>query len=172
MIRSFQSNVIPGLLQAADYARRVLTCADISGRRDIAAAVTARLERQAILYREDKNFQFVLTEAALRWAPGPPRLLAAQLDRLQSLSTLPAVDLGVIPLDREASDLYLNGFLLFDTDDEPLVMIETYTRELLSTDTDDVAFYRSLHNRLHEAALHGPDARAFIEDLKRKIVNA
>lgn len=170
LVRSFQPAVVPGLLQTAEYARRVLIYADLSGKRDIPAAVAARAERQAVLYDQAKRFEFVLAEAALWWRPGPPELLLPQLDRILSVMTLSNVEVSVIPLRSEARAFYVNGFLLYETPDEPLVMVETYTRELLLTDVEDVDAYRDLHVRLQESALHGGEARNLIEAVKTSLL--
>src|SRR5438132_6502443 len=42
-ISSFQPSLVPGLLQTAEYARRVFTLADVVGRQDYAGAVAARM---------------------------------------------------------------------------------------------------------------------------------
>jgi transcriptional regulator with XRE-family HTH domain len=166
LVRSFQPAVVPGLLQTAEYARQVLTLADLSGQRDVPAAVAARLERQTALYDEAKQFQFVLTEAALWWRPGPVSLLLAQLDRVLSVMTLSNVDIRIIPLASEARAFYVNGFLLYETPEEPLVIVETYTQELLLTGESDLDAYRSLHLRLRESAVAGGEAQVLIEKIK------
>lgn len=171
MVRSFQPAVVPGLLQTAEYARRVLTYADLSGQRDVPAAVAARTERQSVLYDQTKRFEFVLAEAALWWRPGPPELLLAQLDRILSVMTLSNVDVRVIPLRAEARAFYVNGFLLYETD-EPLVMVETFTRELLLTEDADVDTYRDLHVRLQEGAVHGAEASKLIEGIKASLLRS
>jgi transcriptional regulator with XRE-family HTH domain len=162
-IRSFQPAVIPGLLQTAEYARQVLTFADTSGQRDVPAAVAARMQRQAILYNSAKQFEFVLAETALWWRPGPAELLLPQLDRILSVMTLSNVEVGIIPLKTEAKAFYVNGFLLYEAVDEPLVMVETFTRELLLTDHSDVDAYRQLHARLLASSARGAAARELIE---------
>jgi|HubBroStandDraft_1064217.scaffolds.fasta_scaffold17488_2 hypothetical protein len=47
------------------------------------------MRRQEILYRPDKRFHFVLTEAALRYRLCAPDVMLGQLDRLISFSQLP-----------------------------------------------------------------------------------
>jgi transcriptional regulator with XRE-family HTH domain len=172
VVRSFQPAVVPGLLQTGGYAREVLTYADRSGQRDVPAAVAARLERQSVLYDQEKRFEFVLTEAALWWRPGPPALLLAQLDRVLSIMTLSNVDVRIIPLNSEARSFYVNGFLLYETPDEPLVVVETYTQELLLTEPSEVDAYRQLHGRLQESAVQGAEARVLIDNIKRALAGA
>src|SRR6266498_5415335 len=91
--------VVPGLLQTAEYARarfaqgvRLHKVPD-----DVDEAVRLRVQRQEILYRPDKRFHFVLTEAALRNRLCPVDVMLAQLDRLVALSALRNVRLGIIP---------------------------------------------------------------------------
>ncbi|TQN32217.1 helix-turn-helix protein [Haloactinospora alba] len=168
-ICSFQPDLVPGLLQTADYAREVLTLADISGQRDIAAAVAERLRRQEVLYRETTRFEFVLTEAALLWHAEDSRLLLPQLDRVLSVGTLPNVGVRVFPLGVPFGHAQLHGFLLYEEETEPWVLVETYTRELILTDADELATYRSIHQSLTEYALPEDESREFLHTLRRRV---
>ena len=76
-VRNFQPGIIPGLLQTADYALRIMEIANIQGAVDLADAVNVRLARQEALYDQGRHFEFIMTESALRWRPGPPELLSA-----------------------------------------------------------------------------------------------
>ncbi|HYY78505.1 MAG TPA: DUF5753 domain-containing protein, partial [Actinomycetes bacterium] len=152
-IRTFQPTMVPGLLQIADYARRVMSQGNPSEQADIAQAVAQRLERQTILYDESKAFEFIITEAALRWRPGPPRLMRAQYDRLVSVASLPNVELGIIPLEIEAPDAYLHPFVIFELGDDPLVTVETLSAQMQVNDPQEVAVYRRTLDRYRRAAL-------------------
>lgn len=172
LLRNFQPAVIPGLLQTADYARRVLTMLDVAGTRDISAAVAVRMERQATLYDQSKSFEFLLTEGALRWRPGPRSLMLAQLDRLVSIATLPNVRLGILPFEQEAATLYTNGFTIFETTDGQQVLAETLTYERRMDEENfaaEMAIYRDAYDRLQGVAVTGGDAveiiRAVMADL-------
>lgn len=59
----------------------------------------------SLLYRPDKRFHFVLTEAALRLRLCPPAVMLGQCDRLVSLSQLPNVRLGIIGFDGQRGAL-------------------------------------------------------------------
>lgn len=162
-LRNFQPAIIPGLLQTADYARRVLTLADVSGQRDVPAAVANRLERQTVLYRQEKQFEFVLTEGALRWRPGPPEIMHAQRDRLLSLLTLPNITIRVVAFDCEAAALYLNGFTIFDVPDDPAVLVETLSHELWLNDPGYLATYQQIFNNIAETATTGQRVHELIQ---------
>ncbi|WP_017539777.1 helix-turn-helix domain-containing protein [Nocardiopsis halophila] len=164
-VLSFQPSLVPGLLQTAEYARQVLTLADASATKDVPAAVAARMQRQEVLYRRDKRFRFVVTEAALRWYPFDNALLAAQVDRLQAVSTLANVELRVLPFTSAFGQAQDNGFLLYEVADDPTVIVETFTRELVITEPDEVDQYRSIHAVLREHALSEADSRAFLAEM-------
>src|SRR5262249_21638994 len=117
LFRVFEATVIPGLLQTAEYARArfVETARRVKGPTDVNEAVQARIQRQDVLYRQDKRFHFVLTEAALRLRLCPPAVMLGQLDRLVSLSALPNMRLGIIGMHAQyAATAPWHGFWLYD----------------------------------------------------------
>jgi Domain of unknown function (DUF5753) len=79
--------VVPGLLQTEDYARAVISAGKPrDGSAAIDRAVSARLERQAILARENPPMLWqVLHEGVLRHVVGSPAIMRAQLDKLAEL---------------------------------------------------------------------------------------
>ena len=52
------------------------------------------MARQQALYSSDRAFEFILTEAALRYRPGSGDVLTAQLAHLASVATLETVSVG------------------------------------------------------------------------------
>lgn len=167
VILNFQPTIVPGLLQTADYARRLVTSGYPAGRPDIAAAVTARLDRQAILYDDSRRLEFVIAEGALRWRLGPPQTMITQLDRVASLATLPNVTIGVIPQVAEVPAWHVHGFAILDerSAGPPLVRVETLTTGLSISDPDAVERYRQAFRMLREAAVFGDQAAALIRAL-------
>jgi transcriptional regulator with XRE-family HTH domain len=129
LFRVFEATVIPGLLQTAEYARARLAQGVIlfKVRNDINEAVQARMKRQELLYRSDKRFHFIITEAALRLRLCSPEVMLGQLDRLISLSALPNVKLGIIDSNTQYVVGPWHGFWLRDID---RVMVETFTARL------------------------------------------
>lgn len=153
----FQPVMVPGLLQVHEYARRVMEMTYMAGP-DIPAAVDARIQRQTILYDQSKQFEFIITEGALRWRPGPMEM-RAQLDRLVSVASLPNVALLLVPMGETPIPL-LHQFELFELEDEALVTAETYSTELQLHDAQDIDRYRQVLGQLRSAAT--PDALAMI----------
>jgi hypothetical protein len=141
-IQTFQPVVIPGLLQTAEYARRVMSMG-YSGRAD-KQAVAARLERQSVLYDESKRFDFLITEGAMRWRP-PGMDMRPQLDRLASVASLDTVSVSVVPF--EAPLPFLNQFILWD---DAFATIETFTTQLEVRESHDLERLREVWRRLQE----------------------
>jgi transcriptional regulator with XRE-family HTH domain len=161
LFRAFESTFVPGLLQTAEYARarftqsiRVLKVPD-----DVDEAVRARLQRQEILYRPDKRFHFLLTEAVLWYRLCPVEAMLAQLDRLVALSAMRNVRLGVIPFEAPYAVAPTHGFWLLD---EELVIVETFSAELNLAQPPEIALYSAIFDRLAAIASYGRDARAVI----------
>jgi transcriptional regulator with XRE-family HTH domain len=161
LFRVFESTVIPGLLQTAGYARvrfaegiRVFNLTN-----DINEAVEGRIRRQEILYRPDKRFYFVLTEAALRIRLCPPEVMLGQLDRLVSLSALPNVKLGIIGFQTQYATSPWHGFWMYDTD---RVLVETYSAALTLAQPPEIELYARVFDELGAVASYGRAARAII----------
>ena len=155
-VRTFQLALIPGLLQTAEYMRRVFSTMDPA---EIGRMVTARQERQRGLYDESRRFTFVLAESALRVRPGPAGVLRAQLHHVVSLSTLATVQLGVIPWTAELQEVPLHGFHVYDS---RLVTVGLETATATFTDARDISRYLTLFEVLQDAAVFGDPARALI----------
>lgn len=159
--RVFEPATIPGLLQTAEYARARFTEAGalFGTPNDIDYAVRTRLQRQELLYRRDKQFHFVLTEAALRYRRCSLEAHIAQLDRLMSLSALPNVRLGIIGFETSYAVGPWHAFWLRDKD---RVTIETFSAELNLAQPQEAELYARVFDGLAAVASYGRAARAII----------
>ncbi|HEX2132700.1 MAG TPA: helix-turn-helix transcriptional regulator [Actinophytocola sp.] len=169
LLRTFQPALVPGLLQTAEYARRVIAMGQVSrSAEEMADTLAGRLRRQLVVYDEGRRFEFVITEAALRWRPGPPRLLAAQLDRIATLTTLDNVSIGLIPLDAPAASPTSHGFVIYEANDDgqdAYVEVDTIHANLFAREPGDVTLYQRRWELLAGAALFGDAARALLAEL-------
>lgn len=161
LFRAFEPTFVPGLLQTGEYARYRFTQSVTVHRvhDDVDEAVAARLLRQEVLYRSDKRFHFVLTEAVLHYRLCPPEIMLGQLDRLLSLSTLPNVRLGVIGFEASYAVAPAHGFWILDED---RVMVETFSAELNLEQPQEIALYAGVFDALAGAASYGRAGRAVI----------
>jgi len=167
-IRTFQSSVVPGLLQTADYARRVFATHHPPYREEeISAAVAARLNRQQLVFAPGRQFDFLITEGALRWCPGPIRVLLAQWDRIASIVTLDNVSVGLIPFHQEAVTLLSHGFVIYDADEggRSQVTVEMVHASMTVGDAGDIAVYDQRWSSLRRMAVYDQDARDYLAGL-------
>lgn len=163
--RVFEATVIPGLLQTAEYARTRFaeTARMVKAATDVNEAVQARIQRQEVLYRPDKRFHFVLTEAALRLRLCPPPVMLGQLDRLVSLSALPSMRLGIIGFDAQyAATAPWHGFWLYDND---RVLVETFSAVLDLRQSQEIELYTGAFEQLAAVASYGRSARLIINSV-------
>jgi transcriptional regulator with XRE-family HTH domain len=158
---NFENVFVPGLLQTPEYARHRLgqPLADVISADDADEAVAVRMRRQNVLYRSGKRFHFVITEAVLRYRLCPPEVMAGQLDRLVSLSTLPTMKFGVIPFEVQYPVAPVHGFYIYD---QRVVHVENFTAVVKVSQPSEIAAYTSLFNQLAEVASYGRDARSII----------
>ncbi len=84
-----------------------------------------------------------------------------QLDWLASISRIPNVKLGVIPLDGHIPERPLNTFTVYD---RRLATVETGTGALILRDHRDVEAYREDFARYEAYALFGDDLRQALSD--------
>lgn len=161
LFRSFESTVIPGLLQTAEYARARLAQGVMLFKvsNDISDAVQVRMRRQEMLYRPDKRFHFVLTEAALRLRLCTPEVMLGQLDRLVSLSALPNVRLGIVDTHTQYVIGPWHGFSLRDSS---RVTVETFSAELNLAQPQEIELYGKVFDHFAAIASYGRSARAII----------
>jgi transcriptional regulator with XRE-family HTH domain len=163
-ITNFQPFFVPGLLQTAAYARQVL--ATFRPAETLDSDVQARLDRQPILYDSSRRFEFVMTEAALRWHAGPADVLPPQLDQITSRAALAAVTIRIIPLSASWHTAPICAFNLYEErgDQEPMATVETLDDR---TESEDVKPYRDELELLRRSALSGDEAIAFIRAMAR-----
>jgi transcriptional regulator with XRE-family HTH domain len=161
LFRVFEDSVIIGMLQTAEYARRILEGSRIlhGTKNDVDEAVQARMKRQELLYRKDKRFHFVMTESVLRLRLAERDVMLPQLDRLMSLSTLPNVRLGIIGFDTRYVIGPRHGFWLRDNKH---VAVETYSAELNLVQEPEVELYGKVFEHLATIASYDRAARAII----------
>lgn len=140
-LRSFQSVVLPGLLQTEAYARAVLTGAGALPRTDIDRHITARLARQGILRREDPpQFTAVIDEGVLRRPVGGRETMREQLRTLIEACSEPHVRIHIVPSSVGAY-AGLNGpFVIATCPDHRLAgYLDNQLQGQVVSDIDDLA---------------------------------
>lgn len=162
LMRWYEPIVVPGLLQTPPYAEALLTMVldfydDPAS--DLEPGLSARLERQQVLYRGNHRFYFLISESVLHTRVGTPDVMVEQMDRLLTAMSLPRVVLGIVPTGAAYRTPVMNNFIMFDS---RMVQVETISAELTITQPSEVAVYEKAFHTLKDQAVHGADARAMI----------
>jgi hypothetical protein len=158
-VRHFLPTLITGLLQIPEYMRAAISTPVEPAAGDVSKALALKLERQAILHDTSKTFYFLLTESASRWQLCPPSVMAVQLDHLVSISRLPNIHVGVLPLSAYVPDGPYHTFVVYD---RRLVTVELFTGRLVLRDPRDIEHYRALFTFFGRNALWSDEARSML----------
>jgi transcriptional regulator with XRE-family HTH domain len=99
VIRTYQVQFVPGLLQTEDYARSVIRVGhQADSANEIDRRVQLRMTRQKMLTEPGApQFWAVIDEAAISRPFGAPHVMTAQLEHLLEMSELPNVTVQVLP---------------------------------------------------------------------------
>lgn len=102
VVRCYEAQSIPGLLQSEDYARAIIrTAHPLASPGEIERRVRLRMARAQLVHRaEPPRIWAVLDEAAVRRRPGGAAVMAAQLAHLLALCRLPHVSVQIVPFSR------------------------------------------------------------------------
>jgi hypothetical protein len=146
LIRTYEGQLVPGLLQTEDYLRGVVGDARLEdSQEEVERRVALRLGRQALLEREDApRLWAVVDEAALRRPVGGHKVMRAQLERLIEATKLPNVTLQVLPFGTGAHPAMVGAFSVLRFGDQELpdvVYVEHLTSALYLSKQEDVDQY-------------------------------
>ncbi|ONH57849.1 transcriptional regulator [Frankia sp. CcI49] len=177
-ITTFESLLVPGLLQTEDYARAVIRAASPElPANEVDRAVEVRMNRQKIL-TGDQPVQLwaILDEAVIRRHVGSPTVMTRQLDRLIEAAEQPAVTIQVVPFTAGAHAGMIASFTILGFPDtggaSETVYIEAPTGSLYLEKQAEVRRYEAWMNQLRSSALAPtPNTLSIIkaarEDLQR-----
>lgn len=160
-MRHLLPTLITGLLQIPEYMSAALAPPAGPIHAGTSPALALKLERQAVLHDRSKRFEFLLTESAARWRLCPPSIMAMQLDRIVSVSRLPNVSVGILPLSAQIPDGAYHTFVIYDT---KLVTLELFSGQISLRDPKDVDFYSGLFELFASRAVFDDAARTNLSE--------
>jgi Domain of unknown function (DUF5753)/Helix-turn-helix domain len=153
LIRSYEVQFVPGLLQTRDYARAVVLLGH--GRADpeeIDMRVNLRMARQEVLTRSDPpQLWTVVDEAALRRSIGGLKVMREQIEALIEATRLPNVRLQVAGFHLGGHAAAGGAFTILRFPDQDLpdvVFVEQLTSALYLDKSNDVEEYAEVMERL------------------------
>lgn len=138
-IRTYESVLVPGLLQTPDYAAAVSRASQVVPPEQIERKVESRMARRAVLdLPNGPQLTAVIDEPALRKAVGSHTVMAEQLRFLTGMAAHYKVTILVLPDEAGAHPAVDGAFTLFDFPrPEPgIVSIPTVVEALYVEDED------------------------------------
>lgn len=174
-MRSYESTLIPGLLQTAAYARATIGAINMTSTDgEVDALVEVRMARQSVLTRpQPLALWAVIHEAALHpRMKSAPQMMREQLQKLLDIARLPHVSIQVLPLDSPPHVGMSGSFTLVgfpETSDLDVALLEHLTSALYVEDHTEVSRYGTAFEHLRAAALPFDASADLIERLKDNI---
>ncbi|MFD3550077.1 helix-turn-helix domain-containing protein [Streptomyces sp. NPDC058655] len=153
LLRVFQPSCIPGLLQTPEYVRGVQQGSELTDDA-LEKMIGARLRRQEVLYDRSRTFEFLITESVIRWKLIPAPMMAAQLDKLITMSRMSNIRIGIVPLSAAMPGLPTSSFVVFDG---RFVIVEIPHAEITTSEMRDIELYVDKFQMFDRVALSGED---------------
>ncbi|MER6150607.1 helix-turn-helix domain-containing protein [Streptomyces hirsutus] len=166
-IRTFQAQLVPGLLQTPEYIRAVTVASHQWQTADeIEQFVQVRLARQERLV-SDSPLQFwaVLSEAVLLQQVGGPKVMSAQLEQLLITSERPNVTIQVLPFSRGAHASMFGPYVVLGFPEEAaldVVLADNPTGSMWLEREAEVGRYQELFDAARTSALSPVESRTVI----------
>ncbi|MGH3973621.1 MAG: helix-turn-helix domain-containing protein [Pseudonocardiaceae bacterium] len=176
-MQSYDSLVVPGILQTAAYAKAIVRAGERSQPdHEIARRVELRMARQQLIERADEPLQVwsVLDEAVLHRQVGGVEVMREQLERLVKLAERPNIDIQVLPVTAGAHAGTEGTFTLLTFppelhSDPGVVYVETRVRGIYYEDPAEIQLYRQALIRLQVQALNPDESPAMIQRIAEKL---
>jgi transcriptional regulator with XRE-family HTH domain len=169
--RSYETQLIPGLLQTADYARAVLHGSRSRDPDELERAVAVRLARQERVTSssEPLNVWAIVEEAALRRVVGAGDSMRAQLHHLLELGALANVSLQVLPFSAGVHAGIDGPFTLLTFAGYPDVLfIEHLMGCVYLEHPDEARVAEQVFEHLRASALNACASALLIRDIARE----
>jgi len=168
-VRTYEQQMVPGLLQTEGYARATMRILPGRSEEEISSRVRVRMQRQSLLDQEESfNLWVVLDEAAVSRPVGGDEVMRDQLRRLTAAAERPNVTLQLLPFEIGAHAGMDGTFAILDfgePGDRSVVFAENATGGLFIDKREEMERYRNLFEHVHSAALGPEQSAARIQEL-------
>ncbi|MBV9450596.1 MAG: helix-turn-helix transcriptional regulator [Streptosporangiaceae bacterium] len=169
-IRTYEQELVPGLLQTPEYAQAVFRVGrPTDTNEELKRWVEVRMERQEVLNRSEPpppRFNVVLSEAALRRPIGGHDVMRRQLEYLMRPRDRANVTIQVLPFDAGAHPAMVAPFTMMafpDPDDLGLVYVENATGALFLEESSELRTYDEIWGTIQGSALSPDDTQTFLK---------
>ncbi len=169
-IRTYQPELVEGLLQTPDYYRAFMRSSSARGasvgEEAIEQKIAVREKRQARLDAADApDYWTVMSEAVLMRGPSSGKVMKDQLEYMITRMSLPHVTIQILPFTAGMHPAMDGSFMVLgfpESLDLDVVYLESQTGALYLEERPQVARYNDVFNHLRAKALDPDDSRALI----------
>jgi hypothetical protein len=173
LIRAYEPQVIPGLLQTQGYIRAITAASFPAATDDFSErAVALRLARQQLLHRPDPpRYWVVLDETALRRPIGSRHVMRDQIEHLIQAAQRPGITLQVIPFTAGWHPALYGMFWIFRFPDDQLpdiVYSEALTGANYLSKPEETARYTEALDRMCAQAATPAHTITILRDIMKE----
>jgi len=173
-LRSYEPQLVPGLLQTEDYARQVIAEMRVDlNAKQMDALVKVRMERQEkVLGRQDApKLWAVIDEAAIRRIEGAPAVLKGQLEHLLGVAPRTNITVQLLPFAAGFHPGLYGSFMQmgFPEPNPDVVWVENLTNSVCFEGAEDVERYTEVFDHLRARALGPPETRSKINEILKEL---
>src|SRR5215469_13545205 len=168
-IRSYEPELVPGLLQTADYARAIIRAGrPMDTTEEIDQRVEVRLERQEVLTRTDPpppKVNIVLNEGVLARRVGGPEVMRAQIEHLVRERDRANITIQILPFSTGEHPAMLGPFYMLtfiDPADTGVVNVEDVTGAHVLERPEEIRAYEEVWDAIQAKAVSPADSRAIM----------
>lgn len=169
-IRSYEPELVPGLLQTPDYARAIIRGSGplVLTTKEVDRRVEVRLERQEVLVRSDPpppRVGIVLNEGVLARRVGGPEVMRAQIEHLVRERDRANVTVQILPFSSGEHSAMLGPFYMLtflDPADPGAVNLENATGAHLLEKPEEIRLYEEVWDAIQAKAVSPADSRAIM----------
>jgi transcriptional regulator with XRE-family HTH domain len=152
VIRTYQPQLVPGLLQTREVARVIIQLGHSSAStEDIERRVALRMTRREILTKPEAPHLWAVIEEASLWRLNDRSVIGGQIQHLIEMAQFSNVTLQVIPIYSAAHPAVGGPFsiLRFSDQDLPdIIYLEQLSSAVYLDKNEDIQRYRSIMDRL------------------------
>ncbi|MFD3683892.1 helix-turn-helix domain-containing protein [Nocardiopsis sp. NPDC058631] len=165
-IRTYESQVVPGLLQTPAYADAIFRANRVRDDNEITQRVTARVARQSILNRVDPpTYLVILDEGALHRVVGSVDVMREQLRHLAHMAARHNIDIYVLPFSAGAHTSTEGNYLIMDFPDPrdaSIVYLENPTSTMFLEEDHQIRSYNDMFGSTQSCSMTPAQTLKFI----------
>ena len=179
VIRRYESELVPGLLQTRRYAQQMMTTPrGFATEEQAELRVQLRLDRQSVLTKKSQppKYEVVLNEAVLSRKIGGDEVMVEQINHLLQMSKKSNISLRVLPFSAGLhAGAVASAFSLMDFPEEvgepPLAFVDIFTGAIYLYGAEQLSAYRLLWENLTEKTLTEEETRDFLQETLKGLLN-